>query len=133
MRVNLGISAGRKSFNVIWHIFFFNTVSFQNVDSFIISNGSFQLCGIVPDDIISIDMNADSIVILSVFLFAGDAVIDVQNFQIFTAEVCRISVEKAEILSFLCVGLDAVAGDNADLKPVIGHKIVLSPAHDLVG
>ena len=64
-------------------------------------------------------MNADSIDILSLFLFCRDAVVEVDNLQIFTAKIGGIPVDKAEISAGAGVGTDAVPGDNTDLQTVI--------------
>ena len=78
-------------------------------------------------------MNADGIDILSVFLFSCHPIVDIQNVEIFTAEVERIAVEKAVILPLSGVRTYAVAGDNAELRAIVRDKVMTSPPHDLVG
>ncbi len=79
-------------------------------------------------------MDADSIQVLSVFLLLPcHAVVDVEDFQVLTAEIGGIAVDEAKVFSSPGVGLDAVAGDYADLHSVVRHEIVVPAAHDLVG
>ena len=78
-------------------------------------------------------MNADSVNGLSVFLFYSYAVVGIQDQKIFPAEIRGISVDKAKVPVFSGEGLYAVTGGDADLEPVVCHKVVVSPAHDFVG
>ena len=79
-------------------------------------------------------MNADSINVLSVFCCRfPDTVIDVVDLQIFPAEVRRISVDKTIIHAWNSVAFYAIALGQRLLHSVVGHKIMISPAHDLMG
>jgi hypothetical protein len=82
----------------------------QNIDGLVIGNGCFDISSVAPHNIITTDMNADSINVLSVFCYRfPDTVIDVVDLQIFPAEVRRISVDKTIIHAGNSVAFDAIA------------------------
>ena len=87
-----------------------NSFALENIDGFIIGNGSFGIGDITTDQIIAVYMNADSIEILSVFCHCfADTVIDVIDLQILTAEVGGITVLKTVISSGNSITFDTVS------------------------
>lgn len=130
--VKLRITAGGKPLDIIRRIAAPDTVFAEDVDCLVIGDRSFGFIFIAAYQIIAVDVNADSIKVLSVFLFQPDTVILVQDFKVFASEIRRVAVEKAEILTLLCVCLDAVAGGDAYLHTVVGDEIMVASAHDFV-
>ena len=87
-----------------------DSFAMQNIDGLVIGNGCFDISSVAPHNIITTDMNADSINVLSVFCCRfPDTVIDVVDLQIFPAEVRRISVDKTIIHAGNSVAFDAIA------------------------
>ena len=131
--VDIGVAAGGHSLNIVERIVFANAVSVENIHSFVVGDGGLLLGCIAPHQIIAMNMNADSINVLSVFVFTADAVIGIQYLYIFTAEIGGITVDKAKIPTFHSVVFDTVAGDQINLHTIVGHEIVITPAHDFMG
>ena len=63
---------------------------------------------------------------------AADTVIAVENFDIFVPVIIGIPVDEAVVPAFDTVILDAVAGGDIDLHPVICYEQMTAPFHDLV-
>ena len=59
--------------------------------------------------------------------------IDVTYFQILTAKIRGITVDKTKVDTFSCVSFDTVTGKYADLQSVVGCEIMVSAAHDFMG
>lgn len=109
-RIDLGITAGSDGFHIVGGKITGDTFAMQNIDGLVIGNGCFDISSVAPHNIITTDMNADSINVLSVFCCRfPDTVIDVVDLQIFPAEVRRISVDKTIIHAGNSVAFDAIA------------------------
>ncbi len=132
--INLGITAGCNAFHVIRKEIVGYSFASQDVNCFVVGNGSFHIGSVTTDQVISTDMDADSIKILSVFVLGfPDTVIDVIDFQILSAEIGRVVIYKAIIHAGDAIAFDPVSGGKRKLHAVVGYKIVISAAHDLMG
>lgn len=102
----------------------------QDVCGLIISNCGFYVGRIIPNHIISMYVDFSSIYFGSSLIFAGDAVVGIDYFNIAVPEVIGIAIDETVINAGTGKIFDAISGMDVSLHPVFCDKQVVPAAHN---
>ena len=90
--VDVGIQAWGYLIDIVGGEVFLQAFLFQNIHCFVVCNCGFQISFVGSYYIISADVNAGSISILSVFLCFCNSVEGIDNLDILTSDICSTCV-----------------------------------------
>ena len=132
LHINIGILGWRKIFDIVLLEFFLYPVFFQNVRSLIISDGSFGLRVVFPDNIVAFQMYNGLIFYKAFFCKLNNAAIAVQDDYVLVAKISGILIGKSIVPAFYSIAFDPVAGGNGNLASVVCNKQMGPSFHDLM-